>query len=143
PESRPILGTPAGLASVSSTGELALIRDCRLDWGNCVGTLATMPLGGAPRDLLTDVVSADWAPDGRTLAAVQVADGEYRLHFPIGKPLYSTTGRLAFARFSPRGDRLALVEYPLLSEEGGSIKIVDLEGRATTISSSWKTIRGI
>src|SRR5262245_42234948 len=33
PESRPMVGTPAGLASISSTGELALIRRCRLDWG--------------------------------------------------------------------------------------------------------------
>jgi Tol biopolymer transport system component len=143
PESRRLVGAPAGLASISTTGELALIRQCRLDWAICVGTLATMPLGGAPRDLLEEVMSADWAPDGRTLAAVQVADGEYRLHFPIGKPLYATKGKLAFVRFSPRGDRLALVEYPLLSEESGSIKILDLEGHATTISSGWKTIRGI
>ena len=75
PESRSVLGTPAGLASVSSTGELALLRRCHFDWGLCIGTLATMPLGGAPRDLLEDVISADWAPDGRTLAAVQVTDG--------------------------------------------------------------------
>jgi Tol biopolymer transport system component len=143
PESRPLVETPAGLASISSTGEVALIRQCRLDWGNCVGTLATMPLGGAPRDLLEQVVSADWAPDGRALAAVQVADGEYRLHFPIGTQLYATAGKLAYVRFSPRGDRLAMVEYPLLSEESGAIKVVDLAGRTETISSGWRTIRGI
>ena len=50
-----------------------------------------MPLGGgAPRDVLEDVVSADWTPDGRALAAIQVADGEYQLQFPIGKSLYTT-----------------------------------------------------
>jgi Tol biopolymer transport system component/predicted Ser/Thr protein kinase len=143
PESRSLAGTPAGLASISPTGELALIRNCRLDWGICVGTLATMPLGGAPRDVLEDVISADWAPDGRALTAVQVADGEYRLQFPIGKQLYATAGKMAFVRFSPSGDRLALVEYPLLSEENGVIKVFDLDGRATTISGTWKTIRGI
>jgi WD40 repeat protein len=143
PESRTAVGTPAGLASVSSTGELALIRRCRFDWGWCVGTLATMPLGGAPRDVLENVISADWAPDGRTLAAVQMADGEYRLHYPIGKQLYATTGKLAYMRFSPRGDRIAMAEYPFVSDESGFIRIVDLSGKTTTIPRSWRTIRGL
>jgi Tol biopolymer transport system component/predicted Ser/Thr protein kinase len=144
PESRPLGPSPAGLASISSAGELALIQGCRLDWASCVGTLATMPLGGgAPRDVLEDVVSADWTPDGRALAAIQVSDGEYRLQFPIGKSLYATPGRLGWVAFSPRGDRLAFVEFPLLSDESGVLKIVDLEGRATTLSSGWKTIRGV
>src|SRR5262245_1664598 len=143
PESRTAVGTPAGLASVSSTGELALLRRCRFDWGLCVGTLATMPLGGAPRDVLEDVISADWAPDGRTLAAVQMADGEYRLHYPVGTQLYTTTGKLAYVRFSPRGDRIAMIEYPLLSEESGFVRVVDLAGKATTIASNWRTIRGL
>ena len=51
PESRPIGPPAAGLASISSTGEIALIQNCQLDWGSCVGMLARMPLGGrhAPR----------------------------------------------------------------------------------------------
>jgi eukaryotic-like serine/threonine-protein kinase len=143
PESRTVLGTPAGLASISRSGELALLRRCRLDWGQCIGTLATMPLGGAPRDLLENVISADWAPDGRTLAAVQVADGEYRLHYPVGKLLYATSGRLGYMKFSPRGDRIAMVEYPVLSDESGFIRVVDLAGKATTVASGWRTIRGL
>jgi Tol biopolymer transport system component len=144
PESRPIGPSHAGLASISSGGEVAVIQGCRLDWANCIGTLATMPLGvDAPREVLEAVVSADWAPDGRALAAIHVADGEYRLQFPIGKQLYATAGRLGWLAFSPRGDRIAFVEYPLLDNEAGSVKVVDLEGRATTISSEWKTIRGL
>ena len=57
-------------------GRLALILGCRLDWANCVGTLARMPPGGgAPREILEDVVSADWTPDGQALAAIQVTGG--------------------------------------------------------------------
>jgi WD40 repeat protein len=144
PESKPLGPPAAALASISSSGELALIQGCRLNWASCIGTLATMPLGGgAPRDVLEDVVSADWTPDGRALAAVQVADGEYRLQFPIGKSLYATPGKLGWLAFSPRGDRLAFAEFPLLSDESGSLKMVDLEGRVTTLSSGWKTIRGV
>ena len=144
PESRTLDPAHAGLASISSRGEVALIQGCRLDWASCIGTLATMPLGGgAPREVLEEVVSADWTPDGRALAAIQVADGEYQLQFPIGKSLYASSGKLGWLAFSPRGDRLAFVEYPLLSDEAGSLKIVDLEGRVTTLSSGWKTIRGV
>ena len=130
PESRPIGPPSAGLASISSAGEVALIQNCQLDWASCVGTLARMPMaGGAPREVLEDVVSADWTPDGRELAAIQVTGGAYQVQFPLGKSLYETTGKLDWLAFSPRGDRLAFIEYPLLSEESGSLKIVDLEGR--------------
>ena len=99
--------------------------------------------GGAPREVLEDVVSADWTPDGRELAAIQVTGGDYQIQFPLGKSLYKTTGKLDWLAFSPRGDRLAFIEYPLLSDESGSLKIVDLEGRATTVTSGWRTVRGM
>jgi len=144
PESRPIGPPSAGLASVSSTGEVALIKNCQLDWGSCVGTLARMPLvGGAPRDVLDDVVSADWTPDGRDLAAIQITGGEYQLQFPIGKLLYETQGKLGWLSFSPRGDWLAFIEYPLISDVAGELKIIDLEGRTTTLASGWRTVRGV
>ena len=82
PESRPIGPPGAGLASISSKGEIALIQNCQLDWGSCVGTLATMPLGGdAPRDVLEDVVSADWTPDGA--AARRHPDHRGRVPAPV------------------------------------------------------------
>ena len=112
-------------------GELALILGCRLDWANCVGTLARMPPGGgAPREILEDVVSADWTPDGQALAAIQVTAGEYQLHFPTGeiRSINARQARLGFVRFSPAGDRLAFIEYPVLSDESGVLKVIDLRG---------------
>ena len=143
PESRALGPSAASLASVSSSGELALILGCRLDWANCVGTLARMPPGGAPRQILENVVSADWTPDGQALAAIQVTDGEYQIHFPPGTPLYKTDRRLGFVRFSPGGDRLAFVEYSVLSDESGVLKVMDREGRATTVSSRFEQIRDL
>ncbi|CAN5635956.1 hypothetical protein BH24ACI4_BH24ACI4_31050 [soil metagenome] len=144
PESWSLPVEGADIASISSTGELALILGCRLDWGDCVGTLARMPRGGdAPRELLEGVTSADWAPDGRELAVVQLTEGEYRLQFPIGKQLYAANGKLGRLAFSPRGDRIAFVEYPVIPDESGSLMVTDLHGRTTSIPGGWKTIRDI
>ena len=66
PEARS-LDLPSGAVdAVSPKNELAIKLGC-LDviFGNCLGTLATAPLGGgAPRALAKDVRSADWTPAG-------------------------------------------------------------------------------
>src|SRR6185503_12479553 len=86
PESRP-LGLPsAGVLAISSIGELAISLGCELNWAECRGTLARMPLaGGAPREVLQDVYYADWSPDGKSLAVVRSVDGRFRLEYPIGR----------------------------------------------------------
>jgi Tol biopolymer transport system component len=142
PESRPLGPASASLASISPSGELALLLGCRLNFGNCVGTLARMPPGGgAPRKILEDVVSADWAPDGETLAAIQLAAGEYVLHFPPGKRLYATEKKIGYMRFSPHGDRLAFVEHERVDAEAGVLKVIDLEGRRTTLTGRHDIMR--
>ena len=111
-------------------------------------TLARVPLaGGAPRDVAQNVLAADWAPDGRTLAVTRVefagASGgaaatvdqwlkrRQRLEFPIGKVLYETaSGWLYLPRVSPRGDRVAFVEE---RADGHSLELVDLAGSRTTL----------
>lgn len=144
PESRPLGPASASLASISSSGELALLLGCRLDFSNCIGTLARMPPGGgAPRAILEDVVSADWAPDGESLAAIQLAAGEYLLHFPPGKPLYTTENKIGFLRISPRGDRLAFIEHERVDAEAGVLKVIDLEGRPTTLMGRHDIIRDL
>ena len=142
--SRPIGPAQAGVESVSSTNELALILGCELDGAFCTGTLARMPVsGGAAREVLDNVANADWAPDGRDLAVIHVVEGESRLEFPIGKRLYATAGKLQWVAFSPGGDRLAFIEHPIIAEESGDLKVVDLDGRVTAISTGWKAIRGL
>jgi hypothetical protein len=144
PESRAVGPASASLASVSSTGELAILVGCRLDWSNCVGTLAHMPQGGgAPREILENVLSADWTPDGASLAAIQATGGEFQVQFPPSNPLYTSLNRLGFLRFSPGGDRLAFVEYHLLDDEEGVLMVMDLSGAATAIGGDWAEIRDI
>ena len=93
PESRPLGLSPAGVLAVSSAGELAISQGCELNWAECRGTLARMPLaGGAPRELLEDVYYADWSPDGKNLAVAQAVDGRFRLEYPIGKVSLRSSG---------------------------------------------------
>ena len=95
-----------------------------------VGTLAQVSIGAdAPRDLLDNVEAADWAPDGNALAAVHVVNGQSRIEYPIGKVLYETAGWISHLRFSPKGDRLAFIDHNLLGDDGGTISVVDLNGK--------------
>ena len=144
PESRPLGLTSAGVLAVSSAGELALSLGCELNWAECRGTLARMPLaGGAPREVLEDVFYADWSPDGKNLAVVRAVDGRFRLEYPIGKVLYEAPGWITYPRVSPKGDRIAFLDHPTLGEDDGSVAVVDLSGRKTTLSSGWKNLKGL
>jgi serine/threonine protein kinase/Tol biopolymer transport system component len=144
PESRPLGLLSAGALAVSSAGELALSLGCELNWAECRGTLARMPLaGGAPREVLENVYYADWSPDGKNLAVVRAADGRVRLEYPIGKVLYEAAGWITYPRVSPKGDRIAFLDHPALGENDGSVAIVDLNGHKTVLSSGWKNLKGL
>lgn len=141
-ESRPLGIAHAEIQSVSSTGEMAiLLRARNLGWPAVSGTLARAPLaGGTPREVLEDVQCADWSPDGKELVVARFAGGRTRLEFPIGKVLYETNGVLHYVRFSPRGDRIAFVEY---SPGGPFVSMVDLAGNKKTFSAGWATAWGL
>src|SRR5262249_38244760 len=53
------------------------------------GTLGVAPLaGGAPSELLEDVLFADWIPDGGDLAVVHRAGNKRRVEAPVAKTLW-------------------------------------------------------
>jgi hypothetical protein len=102
-ESRP-LGIRGFLLSVSSLGDLAV--SLGPPW-----VLAQVPLaGGAPRELVKGVESADWAPDGKTLAIVRPVERKFRLEYPIGSVVYESTNWIGNLHVSPEGNRLAFEE---------------------------------
>jgi len=126
-ESRSLPLPDARILSISSTGELAILVGRQTVW-TPVGTLARVPLeGGAPREILENVLLADWTPDGRDLAVVREIAGSSRLEFPVGKVLYETNGLIQSIRFSPKGDRLAV-------SVGGEVLLVDLSGKVTSLA---------
>ncbi len=145
PESRPLGVEDADILSTSSKGELALLLRPRFRIGwSPTGTLARMPLGGgAPRELMNDIASADWHPDGETLAVVRIVEGRSRLEYPPGNPLYETGGWIYNVRFSPDGQRIAFANHPTLGDDRGYVSVTDLEGRERQIGPVWSSLSGI
>jgi WD40 repeat protein len=144
PESRSLGLQGAGIFSISRSGEMAVGLGCTLHWGMCIGTLARVPLaGGTPRELLPSVISADWAPDGNSLAVAWFKGQQCRLEYPVAKLLYETPGWINFVRVSPKGDLIAFLDYPIIKDASGSVCVVDLTGKKTTLSTGWKGLFGV
>ncbi len=97
-----------------------------------------MPLeGGAPREIAERVREVDWAPDGSELAVIHDVNGKDRLEFPPGKVLAETGGYFSNPRFSRKGDRIAFFEHPIKYDDRGSVAVVDLAGKKTTLSDGY------
>jgi len=139
------LGLPhAQLLGVSQTGEMALLVDRQhVEHYASRGTLARMPAGGAPREILEDVMEADWSPDGSQLAVVRLVGGRTRLEFPVGKVLHETDGWVSHARVSPKGDRVAFLDHPVQWDDRGDVAAVDLEGKKQVLSGEWGGAEGL
>ena len=132
---------PAGILAISSTGEMAISLGCENRWEPCFGTLARVPLaGGTPREVLEDVGSADWSPDGKDLAAIHAVEGGDRIEYPIGKVLYKTGGYLTGLRVSPEGNRIAFIEQPQGDDQRGVICVVDRSGRKKNLTGEWRQL---
>ncbi len=137
-ESRPLGIFPAGILAISSAGEMAISLGCENRWEPCFGTLARVPLaGGTPREVLDNVRSADWSPDGRELAAIHAVEGGDRIEYPTGKVLYESKGYLTCLRVSPKGDLVAFVEHPQDDDTRGAICVVDRAGRKKNLTGEW------
>jgi Tol biopolymer transport system component len=130
PESLPLpLPDFTMLLGVSRAGELGLsLRAPPMFFSpDPIGTLGSVPLaGGSPREMLEHVQSADWSPRGDGLAVVH----DERLEFPIGKVLYQE-GAVGGARFSPKGDRIAILE---IRDDHACLSVVDLSGKRTELA---------
>jgi len=134
----------AVLLGVSSRGDLAVIRKPQFRTFGFSGTLALIPPGGGePREVAENIDYADWAPDSSSLAIVRRYGGQQRLEYPIGKVLFETTGWLSHPRVSPSGDLVAFLDHPELPVDRGAVKLVDSQGKITTLSDGWQAATGL
>ncbi|OFW21430.1 MAG: hypothetical protein A3H97_20495 [Acidobacteria bacterium RIFCSPLOWO2_02_FULL_65_29] len=139
------LGVPrTHLLSVSSKGELAVLTDARyLGHRLFRGTLARMPIDGAPRAWLENIREADWSPDGSTLAVIREAGLQDQLEYPVGKVLYQVGGYVSDLRISPDGNRVAFFEHPVRFDDRGFVKVVDREGAVRTLAGEYWGAEGL
>jgi serine/threonine protein kinase/Tol biopolymer transport system component len=144
-ESRSMGLEDSQILAISSSGEMAiLVKRSYLSHHLSLGTLARVPMvGGTPREMLDDVQQADWAPNGTDLAVVRQVAGRNRLEFPAGKLLYQPPGWVSDARVSPKGDKVAFLEHPVLGDSRGWVSVVDLSGKRTILSSEWAGEEGL
>ena len=120
PESRDLQMPDEGqLLSVSSKGDLALLVGPFSKDGS--GTLAQDSVtGGRMRPLLEDVFSADWSPDGSSMAVGRRVNGKWRLEYPVGQVLWESEWPPYGLRISPDGERVAFAVFG----EGSSVGIM-------------------
>jgi eukaryotic-like serine/threonine-protein kinase len=135
PESGALGISNARLLGVSSSGELTFLRGNRLVLRvrrGLSGRLERVALaGGAPREVLEGVLTADWIPGTGDLAVLRA---DQQVEFPIGTKTYKSPGRIQKLRVSPTGDRLALLEF---QSPHWRVILLDRTGRKTTLSSGW------
>ena len=136
PDYHPLGVDDAILAAVSSTGELAVILHPTMLGKLGAGTLARVPgVGGAPREVTTDVWYADWAPDGVTMAVIRGRGQRWLLEFPPGHVLLDSSKSLDDCRVSPRGDLVAVTEG---SDGGpGNLIVIDAKGHKRVLLENW------
>src|SRR5277367_4121075 len=150
PKARELGLKDAELLSISKSGELA-VRLNTISPTAFVqfGTLARVPLsGGTPREMLDNVLGADWAANGEAMAVVHYLpeSGHWRLEYPIGKVLFDSVGWISDPRISPDGKWVAFADHE--NQEGddeGSIAVIAADGQSKErkLSSGWESIEGI
>jgi eukaryotic-like serine/threonine-protein kinase len=89
------------------------------------------------------IQEADWAADGNQLLVVRDVGGKSRLEFPMGKILYETSGHISYARLSPKGDRIAFLDHPFPLDDAGTVAVIDLSGKKTTLTGKWASEHGL
>ena len=143
-ESRPLGLRDAGLCAISSKGDLAFRRS---------GNLATVPFtGGTPREIENRVLSADFGPDGASMAIIRSVDlgkGETDvvLEYPRQNTIYHRDKRLPGSylnnvRISQDGRYLAFVDV-MNSDGYGKVVIVDTTGRRLAESKVYGSLEGL
>jgi DNA-binding winged helix-turn-helix (wHTH) protein/Tol biopolymer transport system component len=140
PESRPLGFQGSALASVSHSGELALVtyNDPKQSG------LVRVPLnGGAPQPLDRGVCCADWSPDGSTMAVIRPGARHATLELPRGHVIYESAGWLSHIRISPSGKEVAFIEHPMRGDDAGDIKVIDAAGGSRAVAGGWASAWGL
>jgi serine/threonine protein kinase len=140
------VNVPEGIAMAVSTADTMLLATDPAYLSNFQeGTLSDVPVtGGTPRPLQRSVLSADYAPDGTTIALVRAnGSGKCLLEYPAGKVLAQTNGYFDHIRVSPDGQHVALDEHTVYGDDRGYLTVVDRAGKLQRLTPEYETIQGL
>ena len=125
----------ATVTGVSAAGEVAFLR---------AGVLARAPLAGGPaKDMLSDILAADWSKDASDFAVARVEGGRFRIEFPAGRLLAETATHPGRLRISPDARHVAVTEHPVLNDDRGRVVILDRAGRRVATTPEWASLEGL
>jgi eukaryotic-like serine/threonine-protein kinase len=133
------------ILSISAKGEMAIaLHPSSFAHFAQVGTMAQVDLaGGAPREVLENVLWADFAADGQSVAVIRPAPGVVaHLEYPIGTVIYEPEGWASHVRFSPKGDFLAIADH-VQGGDDGRVVILDTKGNRKASSSFYSSVEGL
>ncbi len=135
-ESRSLNIQDADILAISKSGEMLLAeRPSRYLFPGVPSTLLQASLaGGAPREVLEDVLFADWTSGGKP-AIVRRVEGRQRVESPIGNVLYQTPDQIASFRISPRDGRIAFSERPQGYAGAWEVATIDRKGDKTVFGA--------
>jgi Tol biopolymer transport system component len=144
-DSRPVGLPSAQILAISSKGEMAVsLHPAAYSAFTQAGTMARLSLaGGAPREVLDQVMWADWSADGQSLAVIRPGGGSGNvLEYPIGRVIYAPAAWASHVRFSPNGEFLAFADH-IQSGDDGRIVVIDQHGNRKTSSSFYSSVQGL
>jgi serine/threonine protein kinase/Tol biopolymer transport system component len=145
PQSRELGLKNSSVLAVSKKDELAITLNHIQPVANAGGgTLARLPLtGGSPRELSEKVNSADWAPDGDSIAFAVLTGTTVNLEYPQGHDLYETQGWIDDVRVSPDGNSVAFIDHPIRWDSLGTVMMVDRQGKRRALTENFADVRGL
>jgi Tol biopolymer transport system component len=134
----------ANLLALSPSGDMELSVDPVYHTNFIDGTLAqAQMMGGTPRGLENNAISADYASDGKTLAVARIANQKVQLEYPQGKVIYTTSGYLDYVRISPSGKEIAFLEHPVFDDDRGWVAVIDEAGNRRQLTQEFATVQGL
>ncbi len=144
PQSAKVDLPSAALLDLSANGDLELALEPVYHSNFLSGTMAQAQMsGGTPRAQQSDVIAADYAPDGTTLALARIANQKVQLEYPAGKVIYTTSGYLDYVRVSPDGKEVAFLEHPVYGDDRGWVSILDAAGNHKQLTKEFGTAQGL
>jgi Tol biopolymer transport system component len=150
PSARELGLKDAELLSISRNGELAVrLHTVTVNGLSSAGTLARVPLsGGTPKEVLDNVMDADWDPNGENMVAAHFIpeNGHWRLEYPVGKVLLDSIDWIGSPRISPDGKWIAFADHEnTFGDDEGSVAVIssDGKGQEKKLSQGWEAVEGI